>query len=761
MILGLITLITALTISAVAIYYSVAGLVAIFAAAALPIIIMGGTLEVAKLVTAVWLHRYWSKATWWLKTYLTTAVLMLMIITSMGIFGFLSKAHIEQTTASVENVEQITRLETEIARQEAIIARAEEKIIKAEQSTGNLNENIQSQIDKEQERIDSAYARIQPAIDEQNAIVQTQLSILEEKVAVYEDQIESLDQELQRYNQLVNDYRTQLASTNVESIEEQVEPYLNQIAQLDNDLELLNTQANEYEQRISNLQLDTSTIETLKTRIANIEENIVVTTNKLQSNERDKIKEGQAVIGVTDDGLFGGNTRRALTAWVEAQQERIAQLQAQETDLRTQAQSTLGAERNRLTELVKDLRGAQTDAIQKRKETLLQSIDQVRASAIDNANITKKTIQEKIDAILTSDIPNNRQSRQTAQEKITVLRQADDPRIVTARNTISQLRASADAQITASNELIQRLRDKITVGASDDIDAIIDDQSQRIRDANTLIDSMTEQKYGIEAEYRKLEAEVGPIKYIAEFIYDEADKDVLEEAVRWVIILIIFVFDPLAVLLLIASQYTFEYRKIKDDSGDYHRPDVIDPTPKASEEKLNDNINRPDDGRHDWKTEYARAYTGRTSSHSSESQTNYNRREIEGVHNDTGASDNGRVLPERVLESTKEKKQLNDTQLFDNTVNELEDDRSSLGDNPGTRLQENNVDDDEQDVDTSNESNIRTGETVDETTGQVSNTERLTNIPDTRNKFYYKEELDSKKKTYITKQEGIQIKKKL
>ena len=84
MFLAIITLITALAISAVAIYYSVAGLVAIFAAAAVPIMIMGGVLEISKLVTAVWLHRYWRQATWWLKTYLSTAVIVLMLITSMG-----------------------------------------------------------------------------------------------------------------------------------------------------------------------------------------------------------------------------------------------------------------------------------------------------------------------------------------------------------------------------------------------------------------------------------------------------------------------------------------------------------------------------------------------------------------------------------------------------------------------------------------------------------------------------------------------------
>ena len=67
MIFGLLVLFTALTISGVAIYYSVAGLVAIFAAAAVPIIIMGTSLEIGKLVTALWLHRNWKRAKWWLK----------------------------------------------------------------------------------------------------------------------------------------------------------------------------------------------------------------------------------------------------------------------------------------------------------------------------------------------------------------------------------------------------------------------------------------------------------------------------------------------------------------------------------------------------------------------------------------------------------------------------------------------------------------------------------------------------------------------
>ena len=554
-------MITALTISAVAIYYSVSGLVAIFAAAAIPIIIMGTALEVGKLVTAVWLHWYWDRAKWWLKTYLSISVLVLMFITSMGIFGFLSKAHIEQTSAAEEGIAQIARIEQEIIRIEDLIARAELRIEDAEASVGEGNEETQAQIDKEQTRIDTAYDRAQPAIDEQNAIIASQLNSLEDRVAVYEEEIKSLDQELTRLKALVEQYRSEFANTSVASIEAQVQPYNDQIAQLDADMQRINTQANEYEKRISELQIDNSAIEALKTRVAAVEEKIVLVTNKLQSKERDKIKEGQAVIGVTSDGLFGGNTTRAYNAWLEAQRERISELQAQETDLRTQAQATLDAERTRLTDLVKDLRGPQTETILQRKQGLLDAIDKIRTNSIDEAKIAKADIQLKIDTVLNTDIPANRSARQTAQEAITALRQADDIRINAARQNIKDLRSGADAQIAASNNLIQKLRDSLTVGKDADVEALVEEQQKKIVNANNTIDNLTEQKYALQAEYRKLEAEVGPIKYLAEFIYGETDKDILEEAVRWVIITIIFVFDPLAVLLLIASQATLEMRR--------------------------------------------------------------------------------------------------------------------------------------------------------------------------------------------------------
>jgi len=100
MTLAWLLLITGLTISAVAIYYSVVGLAAIFSAAVIPIIVMGSALEVAKLVCASWLKANWNRTPILMKTYMTIAVIVLMAITSMGIFGFLSKAHSDQSLVS-------------------------------------------------------------------------------------------------------------------------------------------------------------------------------------------------------------------------------------------------------------------------------------------------------------------------------------------------------------------------------------------------------------------------------------------------------------------------------------------------------------------------------------------------------------------------------------------------------------------------------------------------------------------------------------
>jgi len=87
---------TALALSACAAYYSIMGLVAIFAAAAIPIFIMGSLLEISKLVVASWIYQNWKEVPRLMKYYFTTALVILMLLTSMGIFGYLSKAHLDQ-----------------------------------------------------------------------------------------------------------------------------------------------------------------------------------------------------------------------------------------------------------------------------------------------------------------------------------------------------------------------------------------------------------------------------------------------------------------------------------------------------------------------------------------------------------------------------------------------------------------------------------------------------------------------------------------
>lgn len=91
---------TALALSAVAAYYSIMGLVAIFSAAVIPIMVMGTLLEASKLVVASWLYRSWKDVPILMKSYFTGALIVLMFLTSMGIFGYLSKAHLDQAVPS-------------------------------------------------------------------------------------------------------------------------------------------------------------------------------------------------------------------------------------------------------------------------------------------------------------------------------------------------------------------------------------------------------------------------------------------------------------------------------------------------------------------------------------------------------------------------------------------------------------------------------------------------------------------------------------
>ena len=135
-----ITLLTAILISVVAAYFSIAGLVSIFAASVIPVAIMATSLEVGKLISVSWLYHNWDHTPRILKSYLLTAIFVLMFITSLGIFGFLSKAHIDQTLSTSNNDIEISIFNNQIENKQRSIS-DKEKVIK------QLDDIIQTLID--------------------------------------------------------------------------------------------------------------------------------------------------------------------------------------------------------------------------------------------------------------------------------------------------------------------------------------------------------------------------------------------------------------------------------------------------------------------------------------------------------------------------------------------------------------------------------------------------------------------------------------
>lgn len=135
-----IALVTAIGVSVVAAYYSIIGLVSIFAAAVIPVAIMGSVLEVGKLVAISWLYHNWEYTHKILKAYLMFSIFVLMFITSLGIFGFLSKAHIDQTLSTSNNDIEVNILNNQIENKQRSIS-DKEKVIR------QLDDIIQTLID--------------------------------------------------------------------------------------------------------------------------------------------------------------------------------------------------------------------------------------------------------------------------------------------------------------------------------------------------------------------------------------------------------------------------------------------------------------------------------------------------------------------------------------------------------------------------------------------------------------------------------------
>lgn len=137
---------SAIAISLTAAYFSIVGLATMFPGSAEAIIIMGAVLEVGKLVAAVWLHKNWRSAFKFIRNYLLIAVVVLSGITSMGIFGFLSRSHVEHGASIDKEISMISQLDSKISREKDFIQRKEESIKKLDSqeasSTGNDDNTI-------------------------------------------------------------------------------------------------------------------------------------------------------------------------------------------------------------------------------------------------------------------------------------------------------------------------------------------------------------------------------------------------------------------------------------------------------------------------------------------------------------------------------------------------------------------------------------------------------------------------------------------
>jgi len=185
--------ISALGVSAVAGYFSIVGLMAIFPAAAYSIAAMGVVLEVAKLVTASWLYRNWETANLLIKLYFVPAVIVLSIITSMGIFGFLSKAHIDQGIESGDATAKIERIDTRIASNDKEIQRAQTTLDNFDATLdrytelGYVTRGLDARNEQKEER--TAMRAIIDAAEDANDLLYDTRSELQSEVRAFEVEV--------------------------------------------------------------------------------------------------------------------------------------------------------------------------------------------------------------------------------------------------------------------------------------------------------------------------------------------------------------------------------------------------------------------------------------------------------------------------------------------------------------------------------------------------------------------------------------------
>lgn len=185
-ILPWVTLISGLAISGIAGYYSIIGLTAIFAAAFWPVVVMGTALEVGKLVSLSWLYNNWAIAPFLTKTYFIFAIVVLMFITSMGIFGFLSKAHIDQTLIG-------SNVEIEVAGIQSKIDRETTRIVFNKTVLDQLDAAVNSLTEANRIRGSSGAIAVRKDQQEQRDALQSEIDVSLDKIQVFNVEMSVLD----------------------------------------------------------------------------------------------------------------------------------------------------------------------------------------------------------------------------------------------------------------------------------------------------------------------------------------------------------------------------------------------------------------------------------------------------------------------------------------------------------------------------------------------------------------------------------------
>ena len=286
---------SAISISTVGAYFSIVGLATIFPGSELSVIIMGIALEIGKLVTVLWLHENWRRAGFFIKIYFMIAVFTLMFITSIGIFGYLSKSHVEYQNSAKSEAAQIEVLKIKIQKEKDIIKNLEERIDKSEINQHSQSEIVRQEIKRLNEKIKS--------INEQLLVM----------IKVDQDQIDKLNKELGDMDQKIESIKNNnkgLFSNSQKKIEEELGRQQEKRGFIENKIrehrENISNQQKRYQEEYNKINKDIDNLsaglelgkQPMSENYELINSQIKESLNLIQSMEIEKSRLGNIINGI-------------------------------------------------------------------------------------------------------------------------------------------------------------------------------------------------------------------------------------------------------------------------------------------------------------------------------------------------------------------------------------------------------------------------------------------------------------------------------